>query len=187
MNHSPFVAATGEFCTPTLLHSFNILNTVSSTHRNPGSGPDAIRLYHKTLQGNNNFPWSLLPLQSLRIVAPIQLPGRDWVVTFILTWWSWGSLSPAHPISSLGSCQPLQPTQTKPSLTFRSSLTTSGYANFATSGNVWHDECSCQTRNAIRAQSEMDGDRKWWWRVSMITSQKTMRCDGLTDKQKGVK
>lgn len=77
MNHSPFVAATGEFCTPTLLHSFNILNTVSSTHRNPGSGPDAIRLYHKTLQGNNNFPWSLLPLQSLRIVAPIQLPGRD--------------------------------------------------------------------------------------------------------------
>lgn len=66
--------------------------------------PAAVRLYHKILQGNNSFPCYLLPphmhQQSLRTVAPIQLPGHDWVVTFIFTRWSWSSLYCSLPTAS---------------------------------------------------------------------------------------
>ena len=67
--------------------------------------------------------------QSLQTIAPFQLPGHDWVVTFILTRWSRALLSPGHRITSPGPCQPLHPMQAKQDLASHSSLMTSGYAN----------------------------------------------------------
>lgn len=69
--------------------------------------------------------------------------------------------------------------------TFHSTLTTERLCKSATSGNTWHDECSCQANYAISAQSETDRDGGgWWWWVSMSMSQKTVTCNSLTDKQK---
>ncbi len=68
MNHPPFVAAAGEFCNPTLPHSYNILDTVSCSHGNPVSLIRSSPAVSQNLLGKKQL--SMLPLAPVYTVSP---------------------------------------------------------------------------------------------------------------------
>lgn len=110
-------------------------------------------LYHKSCRDITAFR-----VTSCSADAPIQLSVHDWIVTFILTRWSRGSLMPAHPISSPGFLAAFKPLTAK----VRSHTSCYSYANLPPAAAL--DKCSCQACNVITAQTDVDGRRKWlWW------------------------